>query len=93
MAIAIVIIGVPLIIFIGFVLGTRKLGNAGVREYQFGIDDAPDGPDRHPRCACYYSTEGGPWAGGGPRWVNGRLCEEYFLSYGQWPPWCHGPEE
>lgn len=76
------------------VLGLRKLGRNGIRQYQFGgensvnIQSARD-VTSHPRCACYMTSDLGISA---PRLVRGRTCEMYFLNNGEWPAWCRGPE-
>lgn len=85
-------VGVPLVIFIGFVLGTRKLGRAGIRQYQLGGDDSVNfqsSGSLTPRCACYVTSDKGISA---PRQVRGRLCEAHYLNTGQWPEWCRGPK-
>jgi len=78
--------GIPLILFAAFVIGCRKLGQAGVREYQ--LAETHD-PAAHPRCACYYTSAMGLSE---PRFIRGRICEMYYLNYGKWPEWCRGPE-
>jgi hypothetical protein len=83
---AVFVVGIPLAAFIAFVLGCRRIGNAGVRIYE--RDMHPDGRP-HPRCACYVTSAMGISE---PRLIRGRTCEIYFLNEGCWPEWCHGRE-
>jgi hypothetical protein len=87
------IVGVPLLVFIVFLVSLRRIGRAGVRQYQSGGENSVNiqsgGNLCHPRCACYMTSALGIST---PRLVRGRLCEMHFLNTGRWPEWCRGPQ-
>lgn len=39
-------------------------------------------------CKCYQTDENPHRP---PYWVNGPVCEKFYLTNGRWPPWCDGP--
>ena len=84
----VVVVSVIFLLVFGylFVRGMRWAGRRCVKHHYLS-SEAIEAAIRTPRCACYYSSDGGPY--GLPHWVNGKLCEQYYLSHGEWPDWCH----